>query len=86
MAEESMWRHTFEHFDTDVYVALIRGAGHFWMLKINMSFSEGRCVAALVYEHLMKIDTPLPQIFQKKIESVSIHCMVYYALIFEVSS
>jgi hypothetical protein len=39
-----------------------------------------------LYEHLMKIDTSLPQIFQKNAKAVSIRCIIYYALMFEVPS
>jgi hypothetical protein len=83
MAEEPMWRHTF---DKVLSIAVIRGAGHCCMLKMEMEFVEECCVFALVYEPSMKIDTSLPQIFQKKTKAVSIRCMVYYALIFEVPS
>jgi hypothetical protein len=53
------------------------------MHRIEMEFGKECCVFGLVYEPSMKIDTSLPQIFQKKTKAVSIRCMVYYALIFE---
>jgi hypothetical protein len=56
------------------------------MHKINMAFYEEGFVAALVYGNLMKIDISLPKIFQKKTKAVSIRCIGYYALIFEVPS
>lgn len=67
-------------------VSLIRGAGRCLTLEINMASRKGCCVAALVYEHLMEGDISRPQIFHKKTKAVSIRCMVYCALIFEVPS
>lgn len=51
-----------------------------------MASRKGCCVAALVYEHMMEGDISRPQIFHKKTKTVSIRCMVYSALIFEVPS
>jgi len=51
-----------------------------------MASSDETVVAALVYDYLLKKDTSLAQVFQKKTKAVSIRSIVYYALIFEVTS
>lgn len=81
----------------DPTVRLIRGAGHCWkpihavgavllVLQLNMASGDETVVAALIYDYLLKKDTSLAQIFQKKTKAVSIRSVVYYALIFQVPS
>jgi hypothetical protein len=53
-------------------------------LWLNMASSEEVGVAALVYDYLLKKDTSLAQIFQKKTKAVSMRNVVYYALVLEV--
>jgi hypothetical protein len=54
--------------------------------QLNMASGDESIVAALIYDYLLKKDTSLAQIFQKKTKAVSIRSIVYYALIFEVTS
>jgi hypothetical protein len=51
-----------------------------------MASGDENVVAALIYDYLLKKDTSLAQIFQKKTKAVSIRSVVYYALIFQVPS
>jgi hypothetical protein len=51
-----------------------------------MASGDETVVAALIYDYLLKKDTSLAQIFQKKTKAVNIRSVVYYALIFQVPS
>jgi len=55
-------------------------------LQLNMATGDETVVAALIYDYLLKKDTSLAQIFQKKTKAVSIRSIVCFSLIFEVSS